>query len=580
MQNLRNLIVDLERFIQYGDLSTSYYVKRGLTIGKRFHRQSGCKLDPSHCWLIEIGDDVTLSNRVQILAHDDSPRTYIGYGKIGRVIIGDNVFVGAGAIILMNVRIGNNIIIGAGSVVTKDIPDNSVVAGVPAKVIGTTEEYMQQIYEDFKVNPTFDKSYSIYENIDKKKKAVMKKLLSQNYGFQELGPVKSLEISNSLIRALSSDNTPMVSVIVPIYNTSKYLKKCIESILAQTIKNIEIILVNDGSTDNSYSILTHYQKKDSRIKVINKPNGGLSSTRNAGLDVANGLFISFIDSDDYIGRDFLENLLSTAQKAEDIDIVIARLTLVDTVLHSNIIMPKCDKQSSIFYGAQKEENILLPLIGPSNRNKNNVDDYLQMCVWKNLYRKSFLDQYSLKFYSEREIMLEDFDFNIRAYLYARGIAICNTAEYYHLLVKGSLSKAYRPDRLTMELKLIQRTENFINYENNFLSSKETILTHFKNFIRKSCVGVIYNCSHITKDNSYKNIKDNIAFIINQPRYKSVYAEKFLLKDSFYYRFFCYLIYKKQITLLTHSMILSHILNYVYRFYIKVKAEGMPKWKKS
>ena len=183
------LLVDLYRFIQYGDLPTSYFVKRGMKVGKNFCRQSGTRMDPSHCWLINIGDDVTLANKVQILAHDDSIRVYTGYGRIGTVTIGDRVFVGANSTILMNTKIGNDVIIGAGSVVTKDIPDGSIAAGIPAKVIGNTYDFIER--ERAKMNNTnvFDKSFSHENNVTRLKKRQLLESLSNNaaIGYLELG---------------------------------------------------------------------------------------------------------------------------------------------------------------------------------------------------------------------------------------------------------------------------------------------------------------------------------------------------------------------------------------------------------
>ena len=103
-------------------------------------------------------------------------------------------------------------------------------------------------------------------------------------------------------------NESLISVIVPVYNTEKYLERCINSILHQTYKNIELILVDDGSTDNSSTICDEYAKQDYRVKVIHKKNGGLSSARNAGLDIAIGDYIGFIDSDDYISEKMYESL--------------------------------------------------------------------------------------------------------------------------------------------------------------------------------------------------------------------------------------------------------------------------------
>lgn len=103
----------------------------------------------------------------------------------------------------------------------------------------------------------------------------------------------------------------LISVIVPIYNVEKYLDRCVDSIINQTYKNLEIILVDDGSPDNCPKMCDDYAEKDSRIKVVHKENGGLSDARNVGMEVATGEYVSFIDSDDYISLDFYETLLET-----------------------------------------------------------------------------------------------------------------------------------------------------------------------------------------------------------------------------------------------------------------------------
>lgn len=103
-----------------------------------------CIIDPGHCWLISIGDNVTLAPRVHILAHDASTKRILGYTLIGRVTIGNNVFIGAGSIILPNVKIGNNVIVGAGSVVSRTIPDNSAALGTPARIICSYEEFVEK----------------------------------------------------------------------------------------------------------------------------------------------------------------------------------------------------------------------------------------------------------------------------------------------------------------------------------------------------------------------------------------------------------------------------------------------------
>ena len=119
-----------------------------------------------------------------------------------------------------------------------------------------------------------------------------------------------------------SETDIKVSVIVPVYNVEKYLAECINSIINQTLKEIEIICVNDGSTDSSLDILREYEKKDNRIKVINKSNGGISSARNAGIEAANGKYIAFVDSDDWVDLDAYEILYRFA-KEQHADILCA-----------------------------------------------------------------------------------------------------------------------------------------------------------------------------------------------------------------------------------------------------------------
>lgn len=184
---------ELVAFLQYGDIPTSYFVKRGMKVGKNFNRQSSTRLDPSHCWLISIGDDVSVGNKVQILAHDDTIRPYTGYGRIGPVKIGDRVFIGANSTILMNTTIGNDVIIGAGSLVTGNIPDDSIVAGTPAKVIGKTSEYIAREKTRLEKGLVFDKSYTYHKRVSKSKKQEMWEAFANNdgkIGYLEIGYFK------------------------------------------------------------------------------------------------------------------------------------------------------------------------------------------------------------------------------------------------------------------------------------------------------------------------------------------------------------------------------------------------------
>ena len=126
-------------------------LKRGLIVGKNFHRMLGVRIDPSHCYHIKIGDNVTLAPRVHILAHDASTYMFLGKTRAANVVIGNEVFIGASSIVMPGVHIGNRVIIGAGSVVTKDVPDNSVAVGNPARVLMSIDEYLDR--EKAKMQP-------------------------------------------------------------------------------------------------------------------------------------------------------------------------------------------------------------------------------------------------------------------------------------------------------------------------------------------------------------------------------------------------------------------------------------------
>lgn len=176
----------LSSFVRWkirGEIPTEHLIKNGLKVGKNFNRQNECIIDHSHCWLISIGDNVTLAPRVHILAHDASTKMFLGYAKIGRVDIGNNVFIGSGATILPGVKIGDNVIIGSGSIINKDIEPGYVVAGNPAKKICTIEEYLNKNRELMKVRPVYENEWTIREEINDSKKEQMKKDLLDGIGY-------------------------------------------------------------------------------------------------------------------------------------------------------------------------------------------------------------------------------------------------------------------------------------------------------------------------------------------------------------------------------------------------------------
>lgn len=130
-------------------------------MGKGFKRMGDVVIDPSHCWHIKIGNNVTLAPRVHILAHDASTWIFLGYTRVSNVTIGDNVFIGAGSIVLPGVSIGNNVVIGAGSVVSCDIPDNCVAVGNPARVVRSIDDYLNREKQRMTASNVFGEQYTL-----------------------------------------------------------------------------------------------------------------------------------------------------------------------------------------------------------------------------------------------------------------------------------------------------------------------------------------------------------------------------------------------------------------------------------
>ena len=144
-----------------GEQDLDKLIRRGLVVGTGFTKMGGVIIDPSHCWHITIGDNVTLAPRVHILAHDASTKVFLGYTRVENTRIGNNVFIGAGAIVLPGVTIGNNVVIGAGSIVSQDIPDDSVAVGNPARVVKALSTYLEENKQRMSSETVFGEEFTL-----------------------------------------------------------------------------------------------------------------------------------------------------------------------------------------------------------------------------------------------------------------------------------------------------------------------------------------------------------------------------------------------------------------------------------
>ena len=215
-------------------------------------------------------------------------------------------------------------------------------------------------------------------------------------------------------------NCPLLSIIVPVYNVENYLEKCIQSILTQDYHNIELILVDDGSKDNSGAICDEFAKEDKRIVVIHKPNGGQGSARNGALDIARGEYITFVDSDDEIAMDTYKNNIQILETNKDFDIL--QYPIVEHFGTSYAVERRIDIQQKIC----NTEEIFYSWLSPSDRR---ITGY----VWSKIYRREIFKK--LRF--REDIVWEDRYIECDFFKSCNGIYISNIGNYFYYDREGS-----------------------------------------------------------------------------------------------------------------------------------------------
>lgn len=298
-----------------------------------------------------------------------------------------------------------------------------------------------------------------------------------------------------------------VSVIVPVYNVEKYLSRCIESIINQTYKDLEIILVNDGSTDNSLKICNYYKNKDSRIKLIDKKNGGLSSARNAGMKIANGKYLIFVDSDDWILEKTIKELVSYAEKYN-----------VDFVRFS----PACAGYENIPDGTPWEFPIERQIeFGYYNKEKIKKEIFDRLIITPkltlgpivsavlSLYSSEFLFKNNI-YFDENIRYSEDVMFNAKVVYNANSFYFLKDAYYYYYYYNSqSITKSFKKDRWNSCKKLSYGLKSYFgSIENNNCFSRQLELINLYN---------IFN--GIGQAKFIKSIKDKKMYIKNITRDK-------------------------------------------------------------
>ena len=243
-------------------------------------------------------------------------------------------------------------------------------------------------------------------------------------------------------------NNPAISIIIPVYNAEKYLRRCIDSVLSQSFTDFELILVDDGSKDKSPQICDEYASQDTRVRVIHKANGGVSAARNDGLDIAKGEYITFIDSDDWVERDYL----STLSNYRDYDIVFFshRLIYEDGYISEFLFEAKEGDKQNIW-------EIVASL------RKNAVGSNFYGYTWNKMFRRDIIEKYKIRFIEGLRIS-EDEVYTLDYCTHAKSIKVLPLCLYnYRILGTGLTATKNSADEYK---KLADSYLAILNRENN------------------------------------------------------------------------------------------------------------------
>ena len=301
----------------------------------------------------------------------------------------------------------------------------------------------------------------------------------------------------------------MISIIIPVYNVEKYLSDCLDSVVNQTYKDLEIICVNDGSTDNSLDILNEYCSKDDRIFVVNKENGGLSSARNAGLAVAKGDFIMFLDSDDWIDNNTCEVALKQMMESNS-DVAIWSYSKEYEasskevhIFENDIVFSSDNDLASLhrrFVGLYKDEL----------RYPEKADSIVT--AWGKLYKNKLIINEDIKFIDTKIIGTEDALFNLYVFKNVKKAVYINRCfNHYRKTNYSSLTKSYKS-------QLWNQWNNLFDYINDYISENELDYSFYNALNNRISLSIIGLGLNIAKSN-VKHKFEKIKHIISSNRYR-------------------------------------------------------------
>lgn len=245
---------------------------------------------------------------------------------------------------------------------------------------------------------------------------------------------------------------PQFSIIVPVYNTEKYLDRCVKSLLSQTLSDIEVILVDDGSPDGSGRICDDFSAGDPRVRAIHKKNEGQGIARNAGLDLASGEYVLFIDSDDYIEEDTCSRLFSY-MKEKKVQLCSFGYIIEDPS-GGEVYRPEISER--IYRKEEIRDEFIHHFFGDSSEQ----DELRGVSACMTAFQREMIEKYQIRFPSERQVLSEDTVFSLEFCRHIDGAAVLPAFFYHYVQNESSFSHAYRPDRYPLTLRLCSILEDY------------------------------------------------------------------------------------------------------------------------
>lgn len=274
---------------------------------------------------------------------------------------------------------------------------------------------------------------------------------------------------------------PCVSIVVAAYNVEKYIARCLDSLINQTLENIEIIVVNDCATDQTLQIVNQYAKNDHRIVVLDKKvNEGLSMARNSGIKSAKGEYIAFVDGDDFLEENTYEKCYCEAKK-NDVDQVVFKALLDKT--DGSIEAIEMNSSKSLYSNKEDLELYFAEMIGTLPIEKS--DYQIGFAPWARMYKTKILKDNNIKFISERELIYEDLMFALNVTPYMKKVEIIDEAFYHYCENGESLTRKIDVNRYYRVKKMFEYIKNEEKYASIFQNSeylirfKRTILSYIR-----------------------------------------------------------------------------------------------------